>query len=405
MRLAIYHNLPSGGGKRALFEQVTRLSTHHDVDVFALNGSEHVFGDIRPYTRMHTLIDFRPLPNFRSPLGRLNQVVRLLNLRLLDRLGQDIAARIDSGGYSAVLVHTCQFENSPSILHYLRRVPAVFYCHEPLRALYEDMPARPYTRKQSRGRRLLDQVDPLPGLYQRVLRRNDQRNIRQARRVLVNSQFTRRNVQEFYQVEAQVCHPGVDTRMFRPLPIEKQEFVLSVGSLTPLKGFDFLIEALACIPASTRPRLVIASNFQNPNEKKYLVDLAHDREVLLDLRNMISDDELVILYNQAQLVVYAPHREPFGFVPLEAMACGTAVVAVCEGGVLETVKPGENGLLVERVPAVMAEAVESLLAQPERVQRLGRNGLHLAAQHWTWERSVTQLEEHLVGCTNDQAQA
>jgi glycosyltransferase involved in cell wall biosynthesis len=134
----------------------------------------------------------------------------------------------------------------------------------------------------------------------------------------------------------------------RPLDLEKRNFVLSVGSLTPLKGFDFLIRAMAELPEAGRPRLVIVSNFQNPPEKTYLEGLAGELHVELELLNNVSDQRLVELYNQAKMVLYAPVREPFGLVPLEAMACGTPVVGVCEGGVLETVLDGETGILVER---------------------------------------------------------
>ena len=64
--------------------------------------------------------------------------------------------------------------------------------------------------------------------------------------------------------------------------------------------------------------------------------------------HLITDEELVILYNKAKLVVYTPYMEPFGLVPLEAMSCGTPVVGVNEGGVMETVLNGKTGILVER---------------------------------------------------------
>jgi glycosyltransferase involved in cell wall biosynthesis len=76
-------------------------------------------------------------------------------------------------------------------------------------------------------------------------------------------------------------------------PGEKQNMVLTVGSLTPLKGFDFLIESIAHIPGKFRPPLVIASNFQMPEEKKYLEAMALNLEVELILLDNISDEELV----------------------------------------------------------------------------------------------------------------
>ena len=75
----------------------------------------------------------------------------------------------------------------------------------------------------------------------------------------------------------------------------------------------------------------------------------------------IPDEGLVQLYNRAMLTVYAPIMEPFGFVPLESMACGTPVVGIREAGVRETVRHAETGFLVDRDPEQFAAAVLALL--------------------------------------------
>ncbi len=63
---------------------------------------------------------------------------------------------------------------------------------------------------------------------------------------------------------------------------------------------------------------------------------------------------LVLLYNKANLVVYTPYQEPFGLVPLESMSCGTPVVGVNDGGVMETVTNGKTGILTERDTKIFA---------------------------------------------------
>jgi glycosyltransferase involved in cell wall biosynthesis len=173
--------------------------------------------------------------------------------------------------------------------------------------------------------------------------------------------------------------------------------VLSVGSLTPLKGFDFLIEALALIPKGERPPLSIASNFQNPPERDYLLGLAQDKGVVLHLLGNVSEEKLVELYNQAMVTVYAPYHEPFGFVSLESMACATPVAAVCEGGIQEAVIHEKTGLLTRREPAEFAQAVSRLLANPEWAQELGAEGRRHVLQNWTWERAIATLEGQLAG--------
>jgi glycosyltransferase involved in cell wall biosynthesis len=397
MRIAVYHDLPSGGAKRALQELARRLSARHEIDVYTLSCADHDFADVRPWAAVHHVAEFRPWPLLASPFGRLNQLVRSADLLSLHGPAQRIARQIDGGGYDVAFVHPCRFEQSPSVLRYLRRTPSVYYCQEALRLLYETMPSRPYDDRAIGRRRLLNSVDPLPGLYRSRLQSADRTNLRCADAVLVNSRFMADTIRRVYDVEPQVSYLGVDTGHFRPLGLDRQPFVLSVGSLTPLKGFDFLIEALACCPPARRWRLVLVSNFTNPPERAYLEDLARARQVDIEFVGHASEDDLVRFYNSASLVAYAPVREPFGLVPLEAMACGTPVVAITEGGIPESVVDGRTGLLVGREPARFAAALERLIADPDLARRLGEEGRAHVSREWTWARATARLEAHLAG--------
>jgi glycosyltransferase involved in cell wall biosynthesis len=171
--------------------------------------------------------------------------------------------------------------------------------------------------------------------------------------------------------------------------------VLSVGALTPNKGFDFIIQGLGQVAANLRPKLVIVSNYQEPAERVYLEQLAQRHQVQLMLRTLVPNEELVRLYNVAKMVVYAPILEPFGLVPLEAMACGTPVVAVREGGVHESVMDERTGLLVERNAQAFALAVERLLQDHELAVRLGRQARDYTLAEWTWDQSIQKLEAQL----------
>lgn len=395
MKIAIYHNLLSGGAKRALSEYCRLLCHHHQIDVFTLTSSNHDFADLRPYASQYKQYPFERGRLFNSPFGRLNQIVRLIDLARIEKLNRQVASDIDHGEYDLAFIHPCQVENCPSVVHFLVKTPSIYYCPESLRVLYEETPARPYDRQDTTRRKLINRLDPLPGLYQKAVKQRDIRNLRSADMVLVNSDFTRQSIERIYQVKANVSRLGVDTTLFRKIDEEKQHFLLSVGSLTPLKGFDFLIKALAHIPAECRLPLIIASNFQNPPERDYLLELAKEHNVDLKLMNGISDDLLVKLYNRAKLVLYSPIREPFGFVSIEAMACGTPVVGVREGGIRETVIDHKVGLLTERHEEEFAAAVQHLLDHPDLLQQLGENAHSYVAEQWTWERAVEILTNYM----------
>jgi glycosyltransferase involved in cell wall biosynthesis len=245
---------------------------------------------------------------------------------------------------------------------------------------------------------MIDSVDPFLHTYDYAMRKVDLQNTRSAKKVLVNSKYVREVVRDIYQVEACLSYHGVDIDKFRPVKTVKQDVILSVGSLTPLKGFDFLIQSVACIGSRSDRPLVIASNFQVPQEKQYLGSswLKNWMSSWMLHSTMSVMKQLVSLYNSARLTVYSPIREPFGLVSLESMACGTPVVAVREGGVQEAVLHEQTGLTVERDPIMFAEAIQTLLANPEMASRYGRNGREHVVKNWTWDRAVETLEMHLL---------
>jgi glycosyltransferase involved in cell wall biosynthesis len=242
----------------------------------------------------------------------------------------------------------------------------------------------------------LDRSDPLIKLYNRRLETTQLKSLRQTARLLANSQFTQEHMTNAFGVEVPVCYLGIDCERFRPLTDDsKEDFVISVGELSPRKGFDFVVESLGYIPAEVRPKLKLVCNSIKPSERAYVQALATQNAVDLQLLTNLGTSELTLQYSKARLCVYAPVMEPFGLVPLEAMACGTPVVGVREGGITESVVHQHTGLLVDRDPTQFAEAVQHLLTNPALAAEYGRNGRDHVLRRWTWDKSVAQLEQHL----------
>jgi glycosyltransferase involved in cell wall biosynthesis len=214
--------------------------------------------------------------------------------------------------------------------------------------------------------------------------------------VLVNSAYSRESLYRVYGVLAQICYLGVDAERFRPLPLPKSDYVLSVGALSPLKGFDFLLQSLAEIPSDRRPSLRLVSNAEDTTEKAYLENLADRLGVQVEFYTRIEDGQLVELYSQAMLTLYAPVMEPFGFVPLESMACGTPVVGVYEGGVRETIVDDLTGRFADRDPRCFARVVESLISDPALRLLLGQQARAEVTSRWSWERSFRKIEQYLA---------
>lgn len=195
---------------------------------------------------------------------------------------------------------------------------------------------------------------------------------------------------------------GVDLSRFSPPSSTAPESVgtrqrthrhrlVSVGRLVPRKGFEVIIEALTQL-ADTE--LVIAGGTPAPGsaddpERKRLQQLAHSVGVghRVHFAGQVSRAEMPALLRSADLVVCAPWYEPFGLVPLEAMACGTPVVASAVGGMLDTVVDGQTGRLVPpRDPAALAAVVGELLSDPNSRTAYGRAGVQRVRTRYSWDR-------------------
>jgi glycosyltransferase involved in cell wall biosynthesis len=307
-------------------------------------------------------------------ISPLDPIQWLRYLRLVRASERETARMIDDRGYNLVLVGASQFTQAPWVLRWLR-TPTLYYCQEPLRAAYEPRISGPIIRTAIRH----------------TLGRVDRRNARAATRVAVNSRFSAGRIGSVYHRSVDLNYLGVDTERFRPLAGERGDFVLSVAALHPLKGLDFLIDSIATIPSDDRPPLLMVSDRSRKAERRRLEAAAAGRDVEIRFEFRISEDNLVLLYNRARLVLYAPHDEPFGFVPLEAMACGRPVLGVREGGIPETIVEGETGYLAERDPVRFGARVREILKDRPGAEALGARAAEVVRTRWTWERSVHEL--------------
>jgi glycosyltransferase involved in cell wall biosynthesis len=196
---------------------------------------------------------------------------------------------------------------------------------------------------------------------------------------------------------------GVDVSLFRPdgpaAPRNPRVGyrVLSVGRLVRRKGMDTLVEALAEVPDT---ELVVAGGppaaaLGTDPEARRLLDLAH-RVGVADRFRMVGGvprPELAALMRSADVVACTPWYEPFGIVPLEAMACGVPVLATEVGGMLDTVVPGVTGRRVPpQDPRGTAAALRELLVDGGRRRAMGTAGVARARARFGWDR-VAELTE------------
>jgi glycosyltransferase involved in cell wall biosynthesis len=395
LTIAVYHHLHSGGAKRTTDEITRRLSARHAVDLYTLSATGAA-GEPIAGVRHACAWRFAPTTKLGFPFGRINYGLRLLELRRLDRLQQELARTIDAGHYDVVYVHPCQVMQTPSLLSYLQ-TPSVYHGREALREAYEPAVPRRYAERTGL-KRLLDRLDPVAGAFHRTRASLDRRAVRSASHVLTSSAFTRAEMSRIYGVDAHVCYHGVDATHFRAVHVARDGGILAVGALTPRKGLDLIVRGLALVPEAVRPPLTVVSNYQEPRERAFIETMAAEHGVRITCLQAVSDEVLIEQYSRATIVAYTPVREPFGLVPLEAMACEAPVIGIAEGGVCESVVPGKTGLLIERDPRQFADAVAHLLWNPALCRAYGTEGRRTALSRWNWDESIAALEGHLAAC-------
>ncbi len=398
MRIALYHNLTSGGSKREAYEFAKQfVRSGHTVHLFRPSTANEQFLSLSGIVQRELTYPLALVPDLPLRVPGLTRYIDLAglqtNLRRLRGLAQKIATDIDAGGYDFVFAHHDRIVPSPYLFRDLK-TPSLYYCAEPMRAFYEPPVVRPYQRPETiTDRAQWEWYARARTLRQNWIKAEDARNVRQATQLLTNSFFSAESIFRAYGLQARVVYLGVDASKFRPLNLPKSNYVLSVGAISPLKNYDFIISALGQMPARSRPELVLVGNSASGRERKFLERLARAQEVSLKIRVDVNEEQLVELYNRARAFVYAPQLEPFGLAPMEAMSCGVPVVAVKEGGVRESVVEGVTGLLVERVPQVFAQALERLLSDEEMQGVLGQNGRAHVRSFWTWEHAGQRFED------------
>ncbi len=382
MKIALFHNLPSGGALK-LAVQSARLFAErgHEVRLFSFSSADH---------------DFAPLP---EGLGR---TILPLTFRGLGRFGDyrrataALAERMRAWGPDATWVEKCRFIGHPPILTALRAlgVPTVLYTHEPLRVRATEAlaPRTPMPRGTEDA--------PLPvgtPLTPTVLARKvfgvpayarrrawDRAAIASAGQVFTSSRFTAEWLRRVYGVEALVLAPGVDTGFLTPdAAVPRSRRVLSVGRLSEVKGYDFLAHALGMIPESARPTWDIVADDVDPVFSARFATETARLGVRYTLHQRISETALRALYRSTGAALCAAVHEPFGLVPVEAMACGTPVLAVRDGGFAETVVDGLTGHLLPRSLGEWGRALLPILDDPAQAAAMGAAGVVHARAQWS----------------------
>ncbi|WP_151083362.1 glycogen synthase [Nocardioides cynanchi] len=320
----------------------------------------------------------------------------------LTTLGVDLAIAEGCAGTDLVHSHTWYANFGGHVASLLYGVPHVVSAHslEPL---------RPWKAEQlGGGYRLSSWVE--------------QTSYEAAAAVIAVSHAMRADILRCYPAidpeRVHTVHNGIDTTAWAPVTDPDRvrthgvdpdrPSVVFVGRITRQKGLPLFLRACRELPPDVQ--LVLCAGAPDTPEilaeVEALVDeLATTREGVVWIREMLPRADVVALLSAATAFVCPSIYEPLGIVNLEAMACETAVVATVTGGIPEVVVDGETGLLVpieqatdgtgtpldpDRYVADFAEALISVVSEPDRAAAMGRAGRQRAIESFSWDAIAGQ---------------
>ena len=327
VKIAIFHDYfgAIGGGERLVIAMAKAL----DADIITTDTD--AVQKIDPTVRVISLgrtISFPPLKQISASL-----------LFYFADYSRDYDFFIFSGNWAHFPAH--------------RHHPNMWYCNTPTRAFYDQYQS--VIGKQNIIKRQIARI------WIMIHRFFDQRSIRHVDSIVSNSENIRKRVLRFYQRESTVIFPGIDTSRFSC--IEYGDYWLSVNRLYPEKRIELQIEAFRRLP---QEKLIIAGGYTaGDHASVYVQQIMRDLPPNVTILGEVSEEKLVDLYSRCRTLICTAVDEDFGLTPLEAMASGKPVVAVDEGGFLETVTM-ETGVLVRPDVDVIIRAVSTIGTDPEK---------------------------------------
>ncbi|MGX1365797.1 starch synthase [Streptomyces canus] len=212
-----------------------------------------------------------------------------------------------------------------------------------------------------------------------------------------------------------IVHNGIDTALYRPdhgtevldrIGLDRDRpFVLFVGRITRQKGVPHLLRAVRDIDPAAQ--VVLCAGAPDTPEidrefRELFEELSRIREGVHWIPQMLPRPEVIQLLTHAAVFVCPSVYEPLGIVNLEAMACGTPVVASRVGGIPEVVDDGRTGLLVtvdDGFETALAGALDSVIGDPATARRMGEAGRRRAVEEFGWDavaRRTVRLYEEIV---------
>lgn len=235
-----------------------------------------------------------------------------------------------------------------------RHKPNLYYCHTPVRAFYDLYDS--FLKRQSLF------IKPLFISWVAIHRPISEYFMNNVEKIVVNSKNTQKRVNKYLHRDAEIIYPPIDTSKYKFNKIGN--FWLSVNRLYPEKRVELQIDAFRLIPEE---KLIIVGGYsEGDHAAKYAEEIKNNLPKNVELRKSVTDKELIDLYANCRGFITTAMDEDFGMTPVEAMASGKPVIAVNEGGYLESVLDNKTGMLIYPKIENIISAIKTISNNPER---------------------------------------
>jgi glycogen synthase len=234
--------------------------------------------------------------------------------------------------------------------------------------------------------------------------------IESADRVISVSKMMKEDILHYFSVPEEkvaVIHNGIDLKKWVKVSADgtrkeydvKEPYVLFVGRTSKQKGMTYLLDAADYIDPGVQV-LCCTSAPDTPELEEEITKKVAGKKNIHWINKLLKEEQYIELYSGASVFACPSIYEPFGIINLEAMACGTPVVASAVGGIKEVVVPGETGILVEPAnPRQLADGINQLLRDQAMARRFGENGRKRVEQYFGWDyiaRQTKTLYESII---------
>ena len=381
-RVAIVHDfLYTYAGAERVLEQLVALFPH--ADLFSLFDflPDHLRGFIRNKPVKTSFIQRMPFARKRH---RLYLPLMPLAIEQLDMSQYDLVISSSYIAAKGVLTRSDQMH--------------ICYCHTPARYAW-DMQATYLSQGGFIGTGLVKNAGSFVArAILHYIRNWDVRSANNVDHFITNSDYVGRRVKKLYQRAATTVHPPVNTDQFT-LQETKEDYFVTASRMVPYKRIDLIVDAFTKMP---NRRLIVVGD--GPEMKRIRANAGPN----IRFTGHEPAERLVRHIQLAKAFIFAA-EEDFGIAPVEAMACGTPVIAYGRGGVIESVVEGKSGVFFNtQTPESLIAAVEkfesqkwnavAIRKQAERfsLENFRRKLMHNICQHWNSFKVEKASEENAV---------